>query len=184
VIGVESTADVGSEFWVELPASGPPQVVFDKASKAQLDEPINVAMQDVSIQRTVLYVEDNPANLALVEQLITRRNDLNMLTAIDGYQGIDLARIHRPHIILMDINLPGIGGFDALEILRTDPATSHIPVMALSANAVPRDIEKGLDAGFFRYLTKPIKFTEFIDAIDAALHHAAIKGDANECEEK
>jgi CheY-like chemotaxis protein len=73
----------------------------------------------------------------------------------------------------MDINLPGISGFGALEILRRDPATAHIPIMALSANAVPRDIQRGLEAGFFRYLTKPIKVREFMDALDVALVHAA-----------
>ena len=74
-----------------------------------------------------------------------------------------------PDVILMDINLPGISGIEALKILRADPATAHIPVIALSANAVPRDIEKGLEAGFFRYLTKPIRVNEFMDALDVAL---------------
>ena len=72
----------------------------------------------------------------------------------------------------MDINLPGISGIEALKILREDPATAHIPVVALSANAMPRDIEKGLEAGFFRYLTKPIKVNEFMDALDVALEFA------------
>jgi CheY-like chemotaxis protein len=104
----------------------------------------------------MLYVEDNPANLALVEQLIARRGDLKLLTAIDAPLGIELARAYLPDVILMDINLPGISGYGALKLLRDDPATAHIPVLALSANAMPRDIEKGLEAGFFRYLTKPI----------------------------
>ena len=72
----------------------------------------------------------------------------------------------------MDINLPGISGIEALEILATDPATAHIPVIALSANAMPRDIEKGLEAGFFRYLTKPIKVQEFMDTLEVALQFA------------
>ncbi|MEO8170480.1 MAG: response regulator, partial [Oxalobacteraceae bacterium] len=124
----------------------------------------------------LLYVEDNPANLALVEQLIARRSDLIMLSATDGHLGIQMARSHQPDVILMDINLPGISGFGALNILQKDPATAHIPVVALSANAVPRDIEKGLTAGFFRYLTKPIKVDEFMDALDVALHYAAEHG--------
>jgi CheY-like chemotaxis protein len=130
-------------------------------------------------RRTLLYVEDNPANLALVEQLIARRGDLKLLTAIDGHLGVQLARTYQPDVILMDINLPGISGFDALEILRRDPATAHIPVMALSANAVPRDIARGLEAGFFRYLTKPIKVREFMDALDVVLRFAAENGPAN-----
>ena len=72
----------------------------------------------------------------------------------------------------MDINLPGINGFEALKILRSDPATAHIPVIAISANAMPRDIEKGLEAGFFRYITKPIKVNEFMEALDVALEFA------------
>jgi CheY-like chemotaxis protein len=87
-----------------------------------------------------------------------------------------LARTCQPDLILMDINLPGMSGYGALKVLQSDPATAHIPVMALSANAVPRDIEKGIDAGFFRYLTKPINVVEFMDALDVALHHAAQHG--------
>jgi CheY-like chemotaxis protein len=80
-----------------------------------------------------------------------------------------VARDHRPQVILMDINLPGMSGIEALKILREDPATAHIPVVALSANAMPRDIEKGMQAGFFRYLTKPIKIAEFMQTLDLAL---------------
>ena len=119
--------------------------------------------------RTLLYVEDNPANLKLVEQIIARRPDMRLLTAVNGSCGIEMARASQPDVILMDINLPGISGIEALKILREDPATAHIPVVAISANAMPRDIEKGLEAGFFRYLTKPIKITEFMDALDVAL---------------
>jgi CheY-like chemotaxis protein len=123
-------------------------------------------------QRTLLYVEDNPANLILVEDLIARRPDMRLLSAMDGNVGVELARTTLPDVILMDINLPGISGLEALSILARDPHTAHIPVMALSANAMPRDIEKGLEAGFFRYLTKPIKINEFMDALDQALQLA------------
>ena len=102
---------------------------------------------------------------------------LRMLSARDGNLGIALARTHLPDVILMDINLPGISGFEALKILREDPATAHIPVIALSANAMPRDIEKGLEAGFFRYLTKPIKVNEFMEALDMALEFAEARSD-------
>ena len=108
----------------------------------------------------ILVVDDNEANIRL-------------LSARDGNLGIQLARSNQPDVILMDINLPGISGIEALKILREDPATAHIPVVALSANAMPRDIEKGLQAGFFRYLTKPIKVTEFMDTLDVALEFAA-----------
>jgi CheY-like chemotaxis protein len=122
--------------------------------------------------RTLLYVEDNPANLMLVEDLIARRPDIRLLTARDGTRGIEIARASRPDVILMDINLPGISGIQALKILRADSATAHIPVVALSANAIPCNIEKGLEAGFLRYLTKPIKVNEFMDTLDVALKFA------------
>jgi len=123
--------------------------------------------------RALLYVEDNPANLRLVEQIIARRPDLHLLTAVNGRLGIEAARASQPEMILMDINLPDINGFEALKILREDPATAHIPVVALSANAMPRDIENGLEAGFFRYLTKPIKIMEFMDMLHVTLEFAA-----------
>jgi CheY-like chemotaxis protein len=132
--------------------------------------------------RTLLYVEDNPANLMLVEDLIGRRSDLRLLSARDGHSGIQIAREAQPDVILMDINLPGICGITALQLLRTDPATANIPVVALSANALPRDIRRGLDAGFFRYLTKPIKVTEFMDTLDIALDFAVTGVDAQVAE--
>ena len=122
--------------------------------------------------RTLLYVEDNPANLKLVEQLVARRPTMRLLSALDGNRGIQIARASQPEVILMDINLPGISGIEALNILREDPSTAHIPVLALSANAMPRDIEKGLEAGFFSYLTKPIKIREFMESLDTAFEFA------------
>ena len=119
--------------------------------------------------RTLLYVEDNPANLELVEQVIARRADLRLLSAADASLGIEFARVYQPEVVLMDINLPGISGTDAMRILRTDPSTAHIPIIALSANAVPRDIQKGIEAGFFDYVTKPFKVQQLLDALDAAL---------------
>ena len=114
-------------------------------------------------------MEVNPANLKLVEALLARRSDLRLLSATDGNRGCDIARAARPDVILMGINLPGISGIKAMGILQDDPATAHIPVIALSASAMPRDIENGLAAGFFRYLTKPIKVIEFMDTLDLAL---------------
>ena len=93
---------------------------------------------------------------------------------MDGNQGIQLARAHQPDVILMDINLPGISGIEAMKILHDDPTTAHIPIVALSANAMPRDIATGLVAGFFSYLTKPIKVAEFMEALDAALEAAHV----------
>ncbi|MES2756989.1 MAG: PAS domain S-box protein [Pseudomonadota bacterium] len=179
-IGVDSTVGIGTVFWVEFDAAAAPTLELNNIDDQLLERrtPARLAGQ----QPTLLYVEDNPANLALVEQLIARRGDLKLLTAIDGHLGIELARAYQPDVILMDINLPGISGFGALKILSEDPATAHIPVLALSANAVPRDIEKGLEAGFFRYLTKPIRVREFMDALDVTLRHAAQHGMAEPVE--
>jgi CheY-like chemotaxis protein len=168
-IGVESTVGLGSVFWFELNSAVAPQLELDPAQPTAAVHP---PAPNGAPLRTLLYVEDNPANLSLVERLIARRPDLRLLSARDGNLGIELARAHHPDVILMDINLPGISGIEALRILREDPETAHIPVVALSANAMPRDIEKGLLAGFFRYLTKPIKVTEFMDTLDVALEFA------------
>jgi CheY-like chemotaxis protein/two-component sensor histidine kinase len=169
VIGVESTVGTGSVFWFELSSATAQQPAIGTARPTAALPAL--AHQQTS-QRTLLYVEDNPANLRLVEQLIARRPDVRLLSAANGNLGVALARDHLPHVILMDINLPGINGFDALRILREDPTTAHIPVIALSANAMPRAIEKGEQAGFFSYLTKPIKVVEFMEMLDKALSYA------------
>ena len=143
-----------------------PLPVVREAEPAALTQP---QVPDEMAPRTLLYVEDNPANLELIEQLVARRNDLRLISATDGDQGIEFARIHQPEVILMDINLPGISGVESMRILGRDALTAHIPIIALSANAVPRDIEKGLEAGFFDYITKPIKVNQFMDALDVAL---------------
>lgn len=165
-ISVESTVGVGSVFWIELNLTEAPQAAPTPPS------PIAEAPAPAEHLRTVLYVEDNPANLMLVDDLVARRPDIRLLSAADGNRGVEIARAARPDVILMDINLPGISGIQALKLLRADPATARIPVVALSANAIPRDIEKGLAAGFFRYLTKPIKVAEFMDTLDLALEFA------------
>ena len=169
VLGVESTVGVGSVFWCDLISVAAPQLAVQRGEAEAVAEP--QVPHDAPL-RTLLYVEDNPANMKLVEQLIARCPDIRLVTAVDGTLGIDLARATQPQVILMDINLPGISGIEALKILREDPATAHIPVVALSANAMPRDIAKGLKLGFFRYITKPIKVKEFMDTLNAALEFA------------
>lgn len=167
-IGARSTQGVGSVFWIELDLTSSPPALVDEYPPRQAP----VLAPDGAVLRTLLYVEDNPANMDLVVQLIARRTDLRLLCAGDGVRGIALARTHLPDLILMDINLPGISGLQALKILNDDPTTRHIPVMALSANAMPRDMERGLEAGFFRYLTKPIQITQFMQALDQGLERA------------
>ncbi len=165
-IGVESTVGVGSEFWIELNTANASELVRD-ADKSAIGTPTQT--QPSTQLHTLLCVEDNPANLLLIEKLIARRPDIRLLSARDGNRGIEIARASKPDVILMDINLPGISGIVALRILAQDPATATIPVIALSANAMPHDVEKGLEAGFFRYLTKPIRVDEFMETLDVAL---------------
>jgi len=168
-IGVDSQVGVGSVFWFELALTTAPRLApraIGQAASAPAELP------DGTPLRTLLYVEDNPANLDLVEQLIARRPDLRLLSAADAELGIEFARAYLPELILMDINLPGVSGIEAMKILRADPATAHIPIIALSANALAHDIEKALAAGFFNYLTKPIKVDAFMAALDTALTFA------------
>ncbi|MDD2852751.1 MAG: ATP-binding protein [Desulfuromonadaceae bacterium] len=168
-IGVESTIGEGSVFWFELAQTTKPQAATHNVEQKQR----NKTLRQADTQRyTLLYVEDNPANLMLVEDIIARRPDICFLSARDAVSGIEMAHASLPDVIIMDINLPGISGIDALKILAEDPHTAHIPVIALSANAIPHDIEKGLEAGFFRYLTKPIKVAEFMDTLDMVLKRA------------
>ncbi len=166
-IGVDSTVGEGSVFWFELPSSAAPEL------SAIDDEPEQTAATKPYEHHpyTLLYVEDNPANLRLVEQIAARHTEIKMLSAEDGVQGVELARQVLPEVILMDVNLPGMSGTEAMHILHEDPLTAHIPVIAISANAMPHDIERGMKAGFFRYITKPIKVDELMDVLNQALKY-------------
>ena len=172
-IGVESVVGTGSVFWIELHTT---DRAPDAMNSTELLEPVQSAVQS-AVQsgaplRTVLYVEDNPTNMMLVEQILERRSGIRLFKAGNGTSGIAMARINLPEVILMDINLPGISGVQALKILRTDPLTAHIPVLAISANAMPLDVQRGLEAGFFKYITKPLKVNEFLEALEEALEYA------------
>ena len=167
-IGAQSTVGVGSVFWIELQSTLAPRLVA-ATTEFKTAVPVRAPTDEM---HTLLCVEDNPANLMLVEKLLERRPDIRLLVAKDGALGIEMARAERPDVILMDINLPGISGLAALGILAKDPTTARIPVVAVSANAMPRDIKQGLAAGFFQYLTKPIKVHEFMETLDLALASA------------
>ena len=168
-IGVESKVGEGSVFWCELVSATVPQL---SVQKVKADAVVLPQVLIGTAKHTLLYVEDNPANLKLVEQIIARYPDIHLQTAGTGAIGVELARTSRPEVILMDINLPGMSGVEALKVLRDDPVTAHIPVVALSANAMPHDIAMGLEVGFFRYLTKPIKVNEFMDTLNVAFECA------------
>jgi PAS domain S-box-containing protein len=168
-IGVQSSFGVGSEFWVEFNAAQTPAVELCLAQARKAQPTLGVYSEP---RCTVLYVEDNPANVDLVEQIMARHGNLQLYSATNGLQGIAMARRHRPHVILMDIHLPGMSGLEALHILRQDPVTRHIPVIAVSANAMQLDVVNGLSAGFFRYLTKPFEIDRFLEVLDLALAQA------------
>ena len=164
-IGVQSTVGVGSVFWFELMQVADPLTSIERSA----DVFPQAALPRASQHHTLLYVEDNPANMKLVEKIIERYPTLNLLTAINGRNGIEIAMSALPDVILLDINLPGISGFETLKILRGMPSTARIPALGISANAMPSDIKKGQEAGFLRYLTKPIKVDEFMAALNEAL---------------
>ena len=171
-IGVTSSPGVGSVFWIELDVAS----VAGTAPAAPAARPRAAQAADDAAdagaparQHTVLYVEDNPANLRLVQEIVRFRPDLRLVSAPDGHFGLSLARSQRPDVILMDLNLPGLSGLEVLAQLRREPETARIPAIAVSANAMPADIERALAAGFARYLTKPIDIGQFNEAIDAML---------------
>ncbi|WP_295991030.1 PAS domain S-box protein [Rugamonas sp.] len=157
-IGVSSSPGIGSVFWIELPAAEA------EAPPAQDGPP-----PDIGHEGCVLYVEDNPANLRLMEEILRMRSGLRMLAAADGPSGIAMAKRHRPSVILMDLNLPGMSGAEARRRLAEDPDTAAIPVIALTANAMPKDVAAGLAAGFFRYITKPVDVDLLAEALAGAL---------------
>jgi CheY-like chemotaxis protein len=162
-IGVESVAGEGSTFWVEFPAA-----------EAKVYLPVDLiasdAMQNTYVTaKTVLYIEDNPANLRLVQKIISTQTCLLLLDARTAEQGLDIAKAQHPDLILLDINLPGMNGFEALRQLQDDPVTCGIPVIAISANAMERDVKKGLAAGFVDYLTKPLDIPKLLTLLDAIL---------------
>ena len=159
-VGFRSAPERGSDFWVELgldialPVAAPP-----------VGTPALAGLSGGGPASLVLYVEDNPANLAFMEELMVDLDRLQLLTAPTGEMGIELARAHGPAIIILDINLPGISGFEVLRRLRADPATASIPVLALSASAMERDIKRAEEAGFTRYLTKPVRVDELTETL-------------------
>ncbi|MDH5388092.1 MAG: response regulator [Gammaproteobacteria bacterium] len=166
-IGVESQPGEGSVFWVELPRNN--ESLDHKAKKQMPDDENIPETEENQCEYTLLYIEDNPANLRLVMQLLTRRPNIKLLGAEEPMLGLELATKHCPDLILLDINLPGIDGFEVLKRLRDNEATSGTPVVAVSANAMPRDIEKSMAAGFNEYVTKPIDVVRLLSVVDEML---------------
>ena len=168
-IGVARTVGVGSKFWTEPVATEAPQLTAGDQPPGASAESLPQAGGALSM---LLTVEDKPAKLLLIEKLIARRPDMRLPSAVDGNQCNAIARAAPPDVVLMDTDLPGSSGLDALRVLADDPATAHSPVVALGGNAMPHDIDQGLTAGFFRSFIKPIRANDVMDTPDVALRAA------------
>ncbi len=167
-IGFSSAEGEGSTFWFELPAATARERESWSRGQASRTEREMAAAIDLP-PCTVLYVEDNPANLQLMEMVLGRVGELTLHSAPTAEIGIDMTKAVRPDLILMDINLPGMDGVEALKVLRSMPATREIPVVAVSANAMPHDIKVAEDAGFNGYITKPFNIPDVMSTISREL---------------
>ena len=163
-VGVESQPGVGTTFWIELPRGSmsmagelEPSVFGATHSRAQ------------GAGRCVLCIDDNPVNLKLIAQILTKRPGIDLVTAHTPGLGIQLAMSRQPELILLDINMPGMDGYQVLEVLKNYARTASIPIIAVTANAIPRDIEKGGTSGLAGYLTKPLDVGKFLAAVDQCL---------------
>jgi signal transduction histidine kinase/CheY-like chemotaxis protein len=165
-IGVQSTLDVGSVFWVQLRAA---TMAAQQSVFGSLDSVGGMSAPAAAPSATVLCIDDNLANLTLLKEALSLRTDCRVLTATDGRAGVEVARHYQPDVILMDNNMPVMNGVEALRHLQDDPATAHIPVIAVSANAMSDAVTSGMAQGFFRYLVKPFDLVDLMDAVDAAL---------------
>ena len=165
-VDVESEVGVGSTFWIELPIESLPEAELGYRQSAA-NNPTSTRHIDAP-RHLMLYIEDNPSNLKLVTQILGRRKHIRLLTAHTPELGVQLALALQPALILLDINMPGMDGYQVLEVFKADNRLKAIPVVALTANAMPREIERGQKAGFSAYLTKPLDIAKFLSLLD---HH-------------
>jgi len=170
-VGVDSEVGMGSTFWIELPRESMADATLDHESPA--GDGTTLAQRMDAVQHTVLYIEDNPVNIKLIAQILGRYKHIHLLTAHTPELGIELALTRRPELILLDINMPGMDGYQVLEVFKADARLRAIPVVAVTANAMARDIERGKAAGFTEYLTKPIDITGFFNMLDCCLSGSA-----------
>ena len=167
-IGVKSTLGEGSVFWVDIPLSEE-EIISDMP---QIADDTQHAPKRLDGVKTILYVEDNPANMRLMRELLTQLPRTNFVEAGTAEEGLELIRQDKPDLVLMDINLPGIDGFEAFEVMRDDEYLCDIPVIALTANAMPREVDRGRELGFKAYLTKPIDVASTLAEITRVLEES------------
>ena len=165
-IGFRSEVGRGSEFWIELPAHGDAAA---EAPRVRDPEALASRLAVGQLRHTIVYVEDNPSNIAFMRDLVGDLPSVELLTAPTAEIGLELIRARQPKVVIMDINLPGISGFEAVKRLREWPETRHIPIIGLSAAALARDTARAKEAGFDRYLTKPVKVDELTEALERLL---------------
>jgi CheY-like chemotaxis protein len=168
-IGARSESGTGSSFWIELPLVEPEEGAATTWKSQGVGSPTAIG----EAEYTVLYIEDNPANLRLVSQILSLRAHIHLLTAPEPSIGLDLAEAYRPDLILLDLNMPEMDGYGVLRILRSSEWGKDIPVIAVTAHAMYYDIQKGKAAGFVEYLTKPLDIPRFLAVIDSQLEAGA-----------
>ena len=164
-IGMNSKVGEGSTFWFTIPLAGNTGATLVSMARGEETTEASYSGQTAKL----LYVEDNPANLELMRKIINRIDGLSMISANTGETGIEIARNEQPDVIILDINLPGKSGLEVLKELQKFDDTQNIPAIALSAAATDRDINRGIEAGFFRYLTKPFVVADLMTAVEEAM---------------
>jgi len=160
---VDTAPGRGSTFSLSLPSVESPEVRFERADTKGL------VLAALNGEGTLLHIEDNPANLKLIERILSGLRGVKLLSAMQGTLGLDLARQHRPDVILLDLNLPDMQGHEVLGLLRADPRTKDIPVLVVSADATPEQLRRLRAAGARAYLTKPLDIPRFLQVVDDAL---------------
>jgi CheY-like chemotaxis protein len=160
-LGVESELGIGSTFWLELPLA----TIATDFAKAEADT-AGRSVSNADVSATVLYIEDNVGNVRLLERLLAHRPNVRLITTLEGRLGVDLALRHGPDLILLDVHMPDLSGYEVLELLRGDVRTAAIPVVMLSADASNEQIQRFRDAGAHDYLTKPLDLQHFLTQLD------------------
>jgi CheY-like chemotaxis protein/anti-sigma regulatory factor (Ser/Thr protein kinase) len=166
-VGFRSTPDVGSEFWVELPLYRRNELKSTSAAAA-LALPSTLT-EEAGDSVPIVYIEDNPSNVAFMQGVLDELPRVRLTSVPNAELGIEVVRKLQPRVVIMDINLPGMSGYEATRRLRQWPETRKIPVIALTAAAMLGDRKRLDDAGFARYLTKPVKVAELLEAIEQLL---------------